>query len=123
MCAEWDFVAINAGYGDSGFFFNETGLQWDEYPGTFGGWLGGFFLFFFFPLPFSFLRGAYSTPPRYPLPTSLFPSSPSHLASSSSSFRFVTEESKGKAANELINLGSLRLVPRHPAALLDKGVR
>ena len=41
---EWDFVAINAGYGDSGFFFNESGLQWDEYPGTFGGWLGGFFL-------------------------------------------------------------------------------
>ena len=50
MCTstlEWDFVAINAGYGDSGFFFNESGLQWDEYSGDFGGWLGESFFFHF----------------------------------------------------------------------------
>lgn len=43
--SEWNFVAVNAGYGDSGFFFNESGLQWNEYPGDFGGWLGEFLVF------------------------------------------------------------------------------
>lgn len=48
FCAEWNFVAINAGYGDSGFFFNESGLQWNEFPGEFGGWLGESFFSFSF---------------------------------------------------------------------------
>ena len=38
--AEWDFVSINAGYGVPGFFFNETGLQYDQDPDGFAGWLG-----------------------------------------------------------------------------------
>lgn len=37
---EWDFVAINAGYGSTGFFFNETGLQYDQDTDGFAGWLG-----------------------------------------------------------------------------------
>ncbi|KAF6226008.1 hypothetical protein HO173_012598 [Letharia columbiana] len=37
--AEWDFVAINAGYGSAGFFFNETGLQYNQNPDGFSGWL------------------------------------------------------------------------------------
>ena len=36
---DWDFVSINAGYGVPGFFFNETGLQYDQDDG-FAGWLG-----------------------------------------------------------------------------------
>lgn len=53
----WEFVSLNVGYGDEGFFVNNTGLQWREDFG-FGGWLGennpslfsllSFFLFFFF---------------------------------------------------------------------------
>ncbi|KKK18533.1 hypothetical protein P175DRAFT_0502430 [Aspergillus ochraceoroseus IBT 24754] len=36
--AAWEPVEINVGYGQSGFFFNSTGLQWSEQFG-FGGWL------------------------------------------------------------------------------------
>lgn len=39
---EWDFVAINVGYGSAGFFFNETGLQYDQDSTGFLGWLGEF---------------------------------------------------------------------------------
>ena len=38
--AEWDFVSINAGFGSAGFFFNETGLQYDQDLDGFAGWLG-----------------------------------------------------------------------------------
>ena len=45
--SEWNFVAIDAGYGSAGFFFNETGLQYAGEDG-FAGWLGKrFFLFSF----------------------------------------------------------------------------
>jgi hypothetical protein len=56
--AAWQSVGLNAGGGYSGlyvsgFFINETGLQWTstpEQPGSandiFGGWLGEWFLFF-----------------------------------------------------------------------------
>lgn len=37
--AEWEFVAINGGYGSAGFFFNETGLQYNPEDGGFAGWL------------------------------------------------------------------------------------
>ncbi|KAM0797564.1 hypothetical protein BDR22DRAFT_862737 [Usnea florida] len=37
--AEWDFVSINAGFGSEGFFFNETGLQYNQDPDGFAGWL------------------------------------------------------------------------------------
>ncbi|KAI5257500.1 hypothetical protein E4T42_01074 [Aureobasidium subglaciale] len=43
--AAWEPVRINAGTGAGGFFFNSSGLQWDESPGSkvgqnsFGGWL------------------------------------------------------------------------------------
>ena len=37
---EWDFVSINVGLGSAGFFFNETGLQYNGEPGGFLGWLG-----------------------------------------------------------------------------------
>ena len=35
---EWDPVWIQPGYGTGDFFFNATGLQWDD-P-EFTGWLG-----------------------------------------------------------------------------------
>lgn len=41
---EWNFVAIDGGYGSAGFFFNETGLQYSEEAG-FTGWLGKHHLF------------------------------------------------------------------------------
>ena len=90
MCViEWDFVAVNAGYGDSGFFFNASGLQWEESSGTFGGWLGGFLLPLLFSfLPLSFLPSFTTSTaalPHSPLPIHLFPHNPFHLASSSSS--------------------------------------
>ena len=37
--SDWNFVAIDAGYGTGGFFFNETGLQYAGEDG-FAGWLG-----------------------------------------------------------------------------------
>ncbi|KAL4804009.1 hypothetical protein BDV18DRAFT_143663 [Aspergillus unguis] len=36
--AAWQFVNINAGYGQEGFSVNSTGLQWSKEMG-FGGWL------------------------------------------------------------------------------------
>ncbi|KAI5209967.1 hypothetical protein E4T39_00509 [Aureobasidium subglaciale] len=42
--AAWEPVRINAGTGAGGFFFNSSGLQWDESPGSnvdqnaLGGW-------------------------------------------------------------------------------------
>ena len=129
-------MAINAGYGDSGFFFNESGLQWEEYPGTFGGWLGGFFLLLSFPLlsflPFAHHHDIY----RYPIlplsiplyrPTPFLPSFQTFPSRCSFFFSFVPEagenRKKAKALIEKKNpFHSLRLVPRHPPALLDKGV-
>ena len=106
MCVcvlEWDFVAVNAGYGDSGFFFNESGLQWDK-PGTFGGWLGENFLAFLslpFPsLPFLILLTSTATAPhRTALPSTDLPSSQQfHLPSSP----FYNGRKK-KEANALTN--------------------
>ncbi|KAL8744633.1 MAG: hypothetical protein Q9190_003138 [Brigantiaea leucoxantha] len=37
--AGWEFVQLNVGPGDGGFFFNSTGLQWVADYG-FGGWIG-----------------------------------------------------------------------------------
>ena len=34
---------IDGGLGDEGFFFNSTGLQWNETYDGFGGWLGEWF--------------------------------------------------------------------------------
>lgn len=31
---------IDAGYGSEGFYFNDTGLQWNVNDGGFIGWLG-----------------------------------------------------------------------------------
>ena len=40
---EWDFVQINAGATPSGFFFNKSGLQYDNRDDYgFEGWLGEF---------------------------------------------------------------------------------
>ena len=119
---EWDFVAVNAGYGDSGFFFNESGLQWDK-PGTFGGWLGEIFLAFLpFPsLPSLILTTSTATaPPRTALPsTDLPPSQQFHLPSSL--YKGRRKKKKRKRANKKPPR-SLRLVPRHPPALLDKSL-
>lgn len=89
-------MAINAGYGDSGFFFNESGLQWGGYTGEFGGWLGESF----FPLPHPQNLSIQD------ISSSCFSSSPPPPSSSSTSC--------------LANfIRSLRLVARHPAAVLD----
>ena len=40
----WEFVNINGGSGTTGFFLNETGLQWTAMNG-FAGWLGETFFF------------------------------------------------------------------------------
>ncbi|KAL9072677.1 MAG: hypothetical protein Q9161_003385 [Pseudevernia consocians] len=37
--AEWEFAAINVGYGSADFFFNETGLQYNQDEDGFAGWL------------------------------------------------------------------------------------
>ncbi|KAK0508166.1 hypothetical protein JMJ35_009250 [Cladonia borealis] len=37
--AAWEFALINASYGDEGFYFNKSGLQWNETEGGFNGWL------------------------------------------------------------------------------------
>lgn len=37
--AEWELASINAGYGNPGFFFNETGLQYNPDDSEFHGWL------------------------------------------------------------------------------------
>ena len=42
--AAWEFALINASYGDEGFYFNKSGLQWNETEGGFNGWLGTFSL-------------------------------------------------------------------------------
>jgi hypothetical protein len=38
--AAWEFAMIDAGYGSEGFYFNDTGLQWNVNDGGFIGWLG-----------------------------------------------------------------------------------
>lgn len=65
----WNFVSTAPGYGDGGFFFNASGLQYGdlEIPGIgWGGWLG-----VLFPLPpplpgihLPFLHSVLLTPPR-----------------------------------------------------------
>lgn len=37
---EWEFASIDVGYGSAGFYFNETGLQFDPEESDFHGWLG-----------------------------------------------------------------------------------
>ena len=36
----WQFALIDTEYGDEGFYFNTSGLQWNETEGGFNGWLG-----------------------------------------------------------------------------------
>ena len=93
-------MAINAGYGDLGFFFNESGLQWGGFTGDFGGWLGESF-----PLPHPQIlsiqdisSSCFSSPPPPPPPPP--PSPPSSSSSCLANF-----------------IRSLRLVARHPAAV------
>lgn len=38
--AAWEFAMIDTGYGSEGFYFNDTGLQWNETDGGFNGWIG-----------------------------------------------------------------------------------
>lgn len=56
-CFTGDPVSINTGQQTLGFYFNETGLQWDYAQDGFAGWIGMCFFpfrfpfFFFSPLP------------------------------------------------------------------------
>lgn len=40
LCIAWEFAMIDAGLGSEGFYFNSSGLQWNETYEGFGGWLG-----------------------------------------------------------------------------------
>ena len=88
-------MAINAGDGDSGFFFNESGLQWGGgYTGEFAGWLGESF----FPLPQPQILSIQD------ISSSCFSPPPPPPSSSSCLANFIR---------------SLRLVARYPAAVLE----
>lgn len=39
---------IDTGFGSAGFYFNGSGLQWNETDGGFDGWLGELLFLFFF---------------------------------------------------------------------------
>ena len=41
----WEFALIDTEYGSQGFYFNGSGLQWNETEGGFNGWLGMLYLF------------------------------------------------------------------------------